>query len=180
MRQGLSRVPLLCVSLEVIDFLIEVCGLDRGQMEFFPIGGRVLELAKKQVYRSETRQELSIPDDCLFDADPRVQFLGWKDSEQLTRYNAASDLYVQPGIRSATMQAALCAGTPVLFSNVKSHVPDMQGNALAVDSTEEMVQLFADISNDRIDLAEMSERAFALARDLLDYTKRAVRLVRSG
>ena len=103
-------------------------------------------------------------------------YLGWKNSEELIKYIAASDLYLQPGSQSATMQNALCAGTPVLIENVKSHEAYMSGNAFIINNYEDMEIVFAKICEDPSVLKKMSERVYDLAVNNLDYKKLAERI----
>lgn len=110
--------------------------------------------------------------------DNRVTYLGWKSSDELIKYIAASDLYVQPGSQSATMQNALCVGTPVLFENNRSHEAYMAGNSFTINNYYEMEDIFSQISNNPEILDEMSKRAFELAYDMLDYKKLANRITK--
>lgn len=112
----------------------------------------------------------------LLKVDDRIIFLGWKNSDDLLKIIAASDLYLQPGSQSATMQNALCLGTPVLFANVKSHRVYMKGNAFAIDNESQIINIFDNISNNPNILHDMSDKAFKLATELLDYSKLAKRI----
>lgn len=112
----------------------------------------------------------------LISGDSRIIYLGWKSSEELIEHIAASDLYLQPGSQSATMQNALCVGTPVLFENVKSHKAYMDGNAFAIDNIFEIKEILTDIENDPCILSRKSNNAFKLANDMLDYSKLATRI----
>lgn len=105
--------------------------------------------------------------------DSRIMYLGWKRSDELIKYIAASDLYLQPGSQSATMQNALCAGTPVLFEKVRSHEAYLNGSTFAIEEYNEMESIFNAICNNPEMLDEMSRKAYVLARDLLDYKKMA-------
>ncbi|MGQ9857032.1 MAG: glycosyltransferase family 4 protein [Fervidobacterium sp.] len=112
----------------------------------------------------------------LIESDTRIKYLGWKSSDDLIKYIAASDLYVQPGSQSVTMQVALCAGTPVLFSNAKSHQAYMKGNAFMFNEFKEMEDIFRLVSENPGILRDMSKRAFDIAKELLDYKKLAERI----
>lgn len=112
----------------------------------------------------------------LINDDDRIINLGWKNANELIEYIAASDLYVQPGSQSATMQNSLCVGTPVLFDNVKSHEAFMHGNAFAINNYDDMEIIFNQISENPDILSKMSVKAYDLAKDLLDYRKLAERI----
>lgn len=124
---------------------------------------------------SEDVKEKVMP---LIQQDDRIIYLGWKSSDELIKYIAASDLYLQPGSQSATMQISLCSGTPVLFANVKSHEVYMKGNAFAINNFDEMESIFHKICEEPDILKEMSDKAYLLASDLLDYRKMADRITR--
>lgn len=109
--------------------------------------------------------------------DKRIIYLGWKDSEELVKYIAASDLYLQPGSQSATMQNALCSGTPVLISDVKAHQVYLKGNAFAIGKLDEIKDVFIKVCEEPAILNEMSKKAFVLARRILDYKKLADRII---
>jgi len=216
---------ILYLSAESKDFLIDFYKIPERILEFYPLGGIVIDRATKSAQREEIRSLLGIsPDDILFchsgkmdekkktieiiknfvktsnnkfkliiigtftsdvssnvmpliQSDKRVQFLGWKKSEELLKYIAGSDLYLQPGGQSATMQNALCVGTPVLFENVKSHQFYMRGNAFAINHSDEMANIFEEINRNPSILKKMSEKSFAFAEEFLDYEKLAHRLL---
>lgn len=214
------------ISYEARDFLKEVYNIPEDILEFYPLGGTIINESDKNKYKKEKRDELGIPpedillshsgkmDDKkrtfeiidnfskipnqnikliligvfsedverkvmpLIKEDKRIKFLGWKNSKELIKYIAASDLYLQPGSQSATMQNALCAGTPVLFKNVKSHEAYMAGNAFVIDSCDEMKLIFEENCRNPSLLEEMSKKAYELARRLLDYKVLADRITK--
>ncbi len=212
------------ISYEGKDFLKEVYGIPESLLEFYPLGGVVVNEKEKGKHRLGKRRNLGVSQEdivfChsgkmdnkkrtyeilenfskvkdkrfrliiigsftsevekrvmpLIQKDNRVIYLGWKSSEELIQYIAASDLYLQPGSQSATMQNALCAGTPVLFENVKSHQPYINGNAFVIDNYDEMKDIFIRISNNPEILKQMSKKAYIIAREILDYEKLADRI----
>lgn len=215
---------ILYISYEVKEFLNEIYDISDNILEFYPLGGTILPLEEKNIYRQEKREELGLSEQdivfchsgkmdskkrtydllCnfkevkneklrliiigvfsdelqekimqLIKEDNRVLYLGWKSSDELIKYIAASDLYVQPGSQSATMQSALCSGTPVLFTNVPSHEAFMKGNALAINEPKELEKIFKEISKNPGILKEMSQKSYKLANELLDYKKMAERI----
>ncbi len=217
---------ILYITPETRDFLIKYYKIPESKIEFYPLGGTIIDEETKGMYRNEKIKELCLSNDnivfChsgkmsenkktyelidnftkvkderfrllvigtftddvkskvvpLINSDKRIMYLGWKKSDELIKYIAASDLYVQPGSQSATMQNSLCSGTPVLFKNVKSHRVYMKGNAFAIDEYDEMEEIFNKISDNAGILNKMSERAYQLARDILDYQKLAMRILR--
>lgn len=126
----------------------------------------------------------SIPDnqksvlEPLFNKSPDVFFLGWKTGDELVAYLCAADLYFQPGTQSATMQNAICCGTPVALYPYASHRPYIRGNGYFVSSCDDYVRVFEALKNDKKDLASMSDKSYLLAYELLDYKVLAGRLYR--
>lgn len=112
----------------------------------------------------------------LIEADKRVVFLGWMSSDELIKYLAAADLYVQPGTQSATMQNAICCGTPVALYPYPSHKPYISGNGLLIANESDYRAMFSDLASNKLDLSAMSGASYAIARELLDYKKLASRL----
>ncbi len=214
----------LYLSYESKNFLKEIYGLDDQEMEFYPLGGNLLEpdrkLAFKKIVRSKLRLEDSdilivhsgkfvnekktkellesfasvsannlklvligsIPEDMvpvlmpLIKSDKRINFLGWKSSDELIQYLAAADLYVQPGTQSATMQNAICCGTPVALYPYPSHKPYIAGNGLLIANSCDYKVMFSDLACNNFDLSAMSNASYNIAREFLDYKKLAARL----
>lgn len=212
------------LSYESKTFLQEVYGLSDREMEFYPLGGNLLEPDRKSLFkeivstklglessdilivhsgkfaREKKTKELlesfasvagkhlrliligSIPEEMesvllpLIEADERVVFLGWMSSDELIKYLAAADLYVQPGTQSATMQNAICCGTPVALYPYPSHKPYISGNGLLIANESDYKAMFSDIANNKLDLSAMSSASYTIARELLDYKKLASRL----
>ncbi|HGF7196401.1 TPA: glycosyltransferase, partial [Vibrio cholerae] len=124
----------------------------------------------------------SIPEDMqsilqpLIVADDRVTFAGWMNSEQLVKYLSAADLYVQPGSQSATMQNAICCGTPVALFPYESHKPYIMGNGLFIENNVDYIGMFTALADNKLDLVAMSTASYEIAYNLLDYKKLAARL----
>lgn len=131
---------------------------------FFLIVGQVHESVAAEV------QKLSI-------ADPRVRYLGWKSADELYRLLCATDVYIQPGSQSATMQMSLCARCPVIVADVPSHQPFVQGNGWKISAFEDQVSAFEQIESDPALLRGMSTRSWEIASELLDYRRMAKRLL---
>jgi len=126
----------------------------------------------------------SIPDsqrsllEPLFDKSRNVFFLGWKSGSELVAYICAADLYFQPGTQSATMQNAICCGTPVALYPYASHRPYIRDNGYFVSNSDDYVRVFETLGSDKKNLASMSDNSYSLAYELLDYKVLAKRLYR--
>lgn len=124
----------------------------------------------------------SIPKDrssmltAMMQRDSRVSYLGWKNPEELIEYLCATDMYLQPGSQSATMQNALCCRCAVMLYPYKSHTPYLMENGYFVKTVADMVSCFEKISEKPELLKKMSDKSYKIARDILDYRKLAARL----
>jgi len=115
----------------------------------------------------------------LMEADSRVVYLGWKQSSELLGYLCASDLYCQPGSVSATLQNAVCCGSPVMAYPHLIYTEDLDyGNILWVKTKEDMETVFRDLACKKTDLTALREGSQRCARELLDYRVLAARLYR--
>ena len=115
----------------------------------------------------------------LMEADNRVVYLGWKQSEELVEYLCACDLYCQPGSVSATMQNAVCCGCPVMSYPHLPYRKDLDfGNILWVKTREDMENTFRNLVDRSIDLQVLRAGSEQCARQLLDYRALAARLYR--
>lgn len=112
----------------------------------------------------------------LINKDPRIQYLGWKNSNELIEYLSACDLYVQPGGQSATMQNALCCGSAAALYPHESHKYLLGDSVFYIESAEDMKDLFEQIARDPEILEDKRKMSFELAKEKLDYKKIAARL----
>jgi 1,2-diacylglycerol 3-alpha-glucosyltransferase len=113
----------------------------------------------------------------LIGEDSRIEFLGWKQAEEMTDLLCAADVYLQPGTQSVTMQHSLCCHCAVIIDDVPSHKVYMDGNGWLINDQTPLEVALAALAG--ADLAHMQERSFALASRLLDYAKLGDRILRS-
>lgn len=114
----------------------------------------------------------------LIESDDRVIFLGWVGSNELMNLLCLSDVYVQPGSQSATMQMALAARCAVVLDDVPSHRETLQSRGILVGSQEELADALATLAQSPSVVREMQELSYEYAKDNLDYTVLAQRLLR--
>ncbi|MEA4872634.1 MAG: glycosyltransferase [Synergistaceae bacterium] len=112
----------------------------------------------------------------LIEKNPNLHYLGWKKSEELIDYLCASDLYVQPGGQSATMQNALCCGSAAALYPHESHKYLLGDSVFYIETVEDMKKLFELISKDPQKLEDKRIMSFKIAQEKLDYKKLAARL----
>ncbi|MFC4346741.1 glycosyltransferase family 4 protein [Kordiimonas lipolytica] len=111
------------------------------------------------------------------ETDPRINFLGWKSSEQLNDLLCAADVYLQPGTQSVTMQNALCCGCPVIIADVPGHQPYVKAGATLVNDRKTLLNAMRDaLTWDSIDKRSIALR---FARKTLDYKNLAMRLLKA-
>lgn len=217
---------ILCLSLEAMDFLNQMYGVPFNRMEFYPLGGTILDDEERTLRRNDKRQELAIADqdvlmlhtgkmnmkkrtvelltvfsqttnerfrlvlagslgddirdivEPIIGADKRINFVGWQNVDALQDLLCATDLYLQPGSQSATMQNALSCACPVMLYPYKSHEPYLKDNGFLVESIDDMADVFSKIAMQPTILKDMSGASLRIARELLDYRKLAARLYR--
>ncbi|MEZ2691703.1 glycosyltransferase family 4 protein [Psychrobacter faecalis] len=221
-RKHVDKV--LYISLDSRDFLMKIYGFSEEELEFYPLGGNIVDEDMKKclsksvrksngytcddiiivhsgkLSKSKKTNELieafssvsserlkliiigSIPKeetailDPLISADKRISFLGWKTSSELVKYLCAADLYFQPGTQSATMQNAICCGTPIALYPYKSHEPYLKNNGFYVSCKSDYVEVFEKVLSNPNILKKMSLESYSIARKLLDYKLLASRL----
>jgi len=127
----------------------------------------------------------SVPEDMkaallpLFERDKRVIFLGWLTADKLIEYLCASDMYLQPGTVSATMENSMCCRCAQMFYPTSAYVrafPEDIG--FRVKSEDDIRFAFEKLISAGDTLEKMRQAAYACALDILDYRKLAARLYR--
>lgn len=114
----------------------------------------------------------------LVASDNRVRFLGWKSGDELLDYLCASDLYMQPGTQSATMQNAVCCGNAVAVYPYPSHKALLEDRAFYVESREDIERLLRYVAYNADALKEKREELNRVALEVLDYRILAAKLYR--
>ncbi|MDR3156986.1 MAG: glycosyltransferase family 4 protein [Lactobacillales bacterium] len=112
----------------------------------------------------------------LVDKDERVRFLGWKTFDELREYMCASDVYVQFGSMSASLQQSICCGCSVMVYPYDSYKPFVKDNGYFIKTVDDMVVCVQNIIDNPNCLVEMRKNSFDIAKNLLDYRKLAARL----
>ena len=114
----------------------------------------------------------------LIDADDRVKFLGWVNSEKLQQLLCMCDVYLQPGSQSATMQLALASRCAVVLDDVPSHRHMFCSNGALVSSQKELDKVLFELSENLGAIPEMQDNSYKYAKKYLDYRNLAQRLLR--
>ncbi|HBU65680.1 MAG TPA: glycosyl transferase family 1 [Alcanivorax sp.] len=113
----------------------------------------------------------------LIDSDDRVRFLGWKTPAEIKALLCGADVYLQPGSQSATMQTSLCCRCVPVLENIEGHDIYTENNGWLVDTEEDLAAVLTEISSGTVDLNRMRDASEKLAREHLDYSVLARRLI---
>lgn len=105
----------------------------------------------------------------IIDSDQRILYLGWKSGSVLREYLCASDIYMQPGARSVSVQNAVCCGCGIIVnpSLVYTHLFGKYG--LYAESEEEIKNLLEKIIEDPQIIDQQRESLMIIAKKKLDY-----------
>lgn len=111
----------------------------------------------------------------LIEQDSRIIYVGWKSGDELIKFLSASDCYLQPGTQSATLQAAICCGLPIIVYPHPSHSSYLINNGYYAKNTDEIF-IALNKFNDPKNIEKLSEQSLIIGKELLDYQKIARRL----
>jgi len=125
----------------------------------------------------------SIPDETkndllpLIKKDNRVQFLGWKNGDELMKYLCAGDIYLQPGGASVTViQALCCKNAVVISSDIVGYDMLMEDSGWYAGEKNQILTVLNDVSKNPSKVAVLKKNAIKLAKKRFDYVKLARRL----
>ncbi|NLW06056.1 MAG: glycosyltransferase family 4 protein [Pseudomonadaceae bacterium] len=119
--------------------------------------------------------------DCLrlINNDSRIYFLGWQAASDLERLLCASDVYLQPGTQSATMQASLGARCAVILDDVLSHQPYIKDNGWLINQESNLENILKQVEQlNANELHAMQNQSFSIAKELLNYKNLALFLLK--
>lgn len=142
-------------------------------LQAFSTGTSTRDLCYVVAGHVSQRLELSFRN--ALDADGRIKFIGWQDSEGMKDVLCGADVYVQPGSQSATMQMSLSARCAVIIAKIKAHGPYENANGWFVDGADELRVAMSELESNPSRLASMSANSHAIASRLLDYRALAAR-----
>lgn len=119
--------------------------------------------------------EISNEFNSLLMKDSRINYLGWADSKKLMELMSACDVYLQPGTQSSSMQQSLCLRCAVALYPYPSHDFLLGNNYIKLRTKQDMIDMFKDISNNKIDINDLRRDSYEIARELLDYNEQSKR-----
>lgn len=112
----------------------------------------------------------------LIEHDPRIEYLGWIAGEELWELLAATDVYVQPGTRSVTMQNAMCYRCAVIVRPHEMYRYLLEDDGIYVSTEQDIVEALRGMSENKEKIGNVKERVFARAKEKLDYRELAARI----
>jgi len=148
-------------------------GIRKKLLENLRAFSSVPGLDSRLVLAGTLADEIQIEARDLIDADDRISFDGWAESDELLDLLCAADLYVQPGTQSATMQLALCARCAVALDDVPSHDPYMNNNGWLLNDSVRLESVYWEMNASPTKLLSMAARSLAIAQKMLDYDQLA-------
>ncbi len=113
----------------------------------------------------------------LIDSDDRVCFLGWKRPEELKDLLCATDVYMQPGSQSSTMQTSLCCYCVPVLADIEGHEIYAKKNGWLVNNEKDIQSILKDISEGNVSLEDMKNESKKIATEMLDYSVLAQRIL---
>ena len=132
----------------------------------------------KYIIAGSMSNELFLELKLLMQLDFRIEYVGWINGEQLESLLCAADVYVQAGPhQSATMQMSLCARCPVILHDFPSHRDIFNNNGWLIKTQDDVNNAFLSIENDNNQLKVMSMKSYEFAKEYLDYSKLAKRIM---
>ncbi len=137
----------------------------------------VPDLKAKLIIIGSISEEIKAKVESLIERDARVEYLGWKNADELMEYLCATDYYCQPGAQSATMQNAICNRCPVIAYPTDGYEELDYGNFLWVRNKEEIAEVLKSISMSQVDIDDLRAKTVRCAEELLDYKKLASRYI---
>ena len=103
-----------------------------------------------------------------------IIFVDWLDPKTLRKYLCASDVYIQLGTQSATVQNAVCCKCTYMLYPHKSYVKMFGENSgYYVRNEEEIKECINTIAKNPMDISVKRSNAFKVAQEVLDYKKQA-------
>ena len=117
------------------------------------------------VFLSDIKEEA----EKLIASDLRVRYIGWLNQEQMTELLCATDVYVQPGSASVTMQNAMGHACALMLYPHYSYERFIQNNGCFVKTQEDIERAIEKMAADRAGVSQMQWNSYQYARKHLEY-----------
>jgi hypothetical protein len=98
-----------------------------------------------------------------------IRNIGWVTGRELQEFLLASDLYIQLGSQSVTMQNALCSNCAVAVYPYESHLSLLFDKVFYIKDENDVSSLLKDILVNPLTLEFKRKLSFEFAQSILDY-----------
>jgi glycosyltransferase involved in cell wall biosynthesis len=105
----------------------------------------------------------------LIEFDDRILFLGWKEAEELQNYLCASDIYIQPGSRTVTVQNAVCSGCAIITNRSLCYTHLFANASMYAETKEEIIETLEMIIDKPEIIHHKKKILMEIAQEKLDY-----------
>ena len=137
--------------VEVINYFIKSSYED----EILLIGGKI-DYEEKKVFE-------------LIKANDRIKFLGWLKYEELFELLCATDVYIQPGSQSATMQVACCLKNMMIIHKNFNYRSIFGEYKYLIEDPNDLKNIFGNLNIDEI--RRNIDYCMNVSREKLNYAK---------
>lgn len=109
----------------------------------------------------------------LAEMDNTVHFLGWKTGEELFDFLCATDIYVQPGVVSATLQLAACNRCGVVVKQCDGYSELLKNAGIVYSEDDKLPSIIDDLCGNIENVVKLKNDTFSVARTILDYDRQS-------
>jgi len=106
----------------------------------------------------------------IINNDKRILFLGWNSSKDLKKLLCASDVYIQPGARSVSVQTAVCHGCGLITNPSLVYTHLFGDLALYISNQNEIELMIIKILNTPEIIVNQKKALKKFAENNLDYS----------
>ncbi|MBN2650320.1 MAG: glycosyltransferase family 4 protein [Prolixibacteraceae bacterium] len=107
----------------------------------------------------------------LIDNDERIKYLGWKTGEEVQDYLCASDVYMQPGSRTVTVQNAACCGCAIITNRSMIYTYLFGKSVFYAETEEEVKKSIEKLIARPFLINKYKKKLLEIAKNKLDYKK---------
>ena len=106
--------------------------------------------------------------------DNKIHMLGWKSGHDLYEFLWSSDVYLQPGTPSATLQLAACNRCAVVVNDYECYQNLFDSKETRVTSLEELQNAIDSFSESKERVETVKQYCYKIATQYLDYEKQSM------
>jgi hypothetical protein len=111
--------------------------------------------------------EIELEIEKMIQSDSRIIFLGWVSGNELNQILCASDVYIQIGSQSATLQDAICCRNAIIVYPHKTYTSLLGGAGFYTETEQELSLLISSLTINQIN--EKRHELEEIAKNQLDY-----------